>query len=847
MQEKIQPQKSYNYTDASRLIHSNLEKKEDASKAITGYLKVFDFLISKNSNTALNNWLSRLKHIIEINDSIPNSVFNRINHEFEIILNLSLQTNHSVNEITTLASLQYVMHVLSNLKKEGVFKENSNLYNLNESFFILFSKYEPHFSLLQKEIRQSFFLLKKEFTDLGNNTIKNNEKIEITKEFMVEGIKFFKNLYSVENILKQKENSFKKILITPTDTSFKNINKLFNDLTYYLNGFIFYKEENLNLNIKSLQKMQKVIDKLSTAFLFSSFLTPVLLTRLNMLFKVAAELVSPNSPYQLFLQKQIHFIEKIVPKMPINYPVIELKNQNENFLKHSYLLSLISILPTDLNQSFKDFQKFLVENINSQKILSQKLIPSFNLVLNKINQSKETQKKDAFTLLATILKLANFLTFNTSKSSLFTNLLKSFNYNNQEVNLNLWNIVNRLDLTKDSLARAIINSKPKNIQENTTTLTEITNKQNENEPAVNKDQNKEKLQNNYIIKHRADMPVYRPTEHIDFTTVKESFPTLMADRIMLLDQSFPLQREEKAGTYISSFLCEKDMLILGYEDGTIKIWLEKNEKYKLERFLDIHREKITTLKLFKNYLLAGSDDSTITLWDITSFRYLMTFRGHRGPITGIYMGWHNVGLGDMEIVASSSYDGHVKIWGAKSANCLKTIEIPGEGVSSLAQQGEIFITVSKDHIIRIWDFAQLACLKTYQGHSGEVTSLISNGKLIISASKDRTIRIWDTEDDTKSDVLHGHQGQINFLLLDSKGLLYSASDDKTIRVWDLKSKRAIRLFKGPTASITCLQLKDNQLYASSEDQKLLIWDLVSGDCINHLNGSSAARDLYLKH
>jgi len=847
MQERIQPQKPYNYRDPSRLVHSSLDKKPDFSKEIAAYISVFDFLTTRNSNTALNNWLHRLKHIIELNDTVPNSVFSRINQEFEMILNTSQHSSQNESQVNTLATLQFVMQVLSNLKKEGVLKTTSNLYNLNESFFVLYSKYEPHFYLIQKEIRKAFFALKTDFDKLNTTEINNKESIEVTKEFMAESLKFFKELYSIDKSLKQKNINENRVIIRPLETSAKNINKLFNELTFYLNALIFYKEDNTNLNPKHLSKIQKVIDKLSTVFLFSSFLTPLFVERLNMVFKVSSEIVPSKSPYQSFLQKQIQFIEKSVPRMPINYPILELKNINNNLLNHSYLLSLISILPVEIKRDFEEFRKFLQNNLNKESLKSE-INDRFKTLLKRVDQLTGSQRKDAYSLLATFLRLTSFLTANfvlAKESNYLLSLLNSFNHNNQEVNLNLWHIINRLEFTSDNIPRAIENRKKTSIS-NVSSTVQDNNNLSESNDLINQNKTKDKLQNNFIIKQRNDIPLYHPVENIDFQAIKEGIPTLMAERIMLLDQSFPIQRDEKLGAYISSFLYQKELLILGYEDGTIKVWSEKSGKYKLEGFFDIHREKITVLKVFKNYLLAGSNDTTITLWDLTTFRYITTFRGHRGIITGLYMGWHNIGLGDMEIVLSSSYDGNVKIWGAKSANCLKTVDVPGEGVTALAQQGELFFTASKDQTIRIWDLAQLSCLKFYNGHSGEITSLLTNGKIIVSGSKDRTIRIWNIDNASQNEVLHGHQGQINCLLLDSKENLYSASEDKTIRIWDLKSKRAIRIIKGHVAPITAIQLHANQLFSSSEDQKLFIWDLVSTECIARLNGSSVARDLYFK-
>ena len=84
----------------------------------------------------------------------------------------------------------------------------------------------------------------------------------------------------------------------------------------------------------------------------------------------------------------------------------------------------------------------------------------------------------------------------------------------------------------------------------------------------------------------------------------------------------------------------------------ITIWDKKREINKLSA----HTAEITAYTLSDKYALTGSKDKTIKLFEFPSGRYIRTFTGHLGEITGLTFS------PDEKYILSASTDGTTRLW-----------------------------------------------------------------------------------------------------------------------------------------------------------------------------------------
>jgi WD40 repeat protein len=145
------------------------------------------------------------------------------------------------------------------------------------------------------------------------------------------------------------------------------------------------------------------------------------------------------------------------------------------------------------------------------------------------------------------------------------------------------------------------------------------------------------------------------------------------------------------------------------------------------------------------YIVSGSGDNTIKIWDFKTAKCLNTLEEHTRNI-------HSIAISpDGKYIVSGSFDNTIKIWDFKTAKCLNTLEGHTSWVISIAisLDGKYIVSGSSDNTIKIWDFKTGLCLKTLEGHEEEkeVNSIAisPDGKYIVSGSEsyDSTIRIWD--------------------------------------------------------------------------------------------------------
>lgn len=72
------------------------------------------------------------------------------------------------------------------------------------------------------------------------------------------------------------------------------------------------------------------------------------------------------------------------------------------------------------------------------------------------------------------------------------------------------------------------------------------------------------------------------------------------------------------------------------------------------------------------YLVSGSSDRTLRLWNCSTGAPLRALLGHAAPVSGCQVS------ADAALIVSVSEDGAVKVWRAEDGVCLMTVHVDGE-------------------------------------------------------------------------------------------------------------------------------------------------------------------------
>ncbi|CUU07126.1 delta-60 repeat domain-containing protein [Candidatus Kryptobacter tengchongensis] len=261
---------------------------------------------------------------------------------------------------------------------------------------------------------------------------------------------------------------------------------------------------------------------------------------------------------------------------------------------------------------------------------------------------------------------------------------------------------------------------------------------------------------------------------------------------------------------------------------------------KPEIFVQLgHTDDVTSVAISSDgkYIVSGSQDKTIKLWDISTGREIRTFKGHTDWITSVAIS------PDGKYVISGSYDKTLKIWDILTGREIRTFAGHTDKVTSVAitPDGKYIVSGSQDKTIKLWDISTGREIRTFKGHTNWVTSVAvsPDGKYVISGSNSWIIKLWDISTGKEIRTFAGHEGLVTSVAISPDGkYVVSGSSDNAVKLWDISTGREIRTFKGHTDWITSVAISPDGKYVASgsQDKTIKLWDISTGMEIRTFKG-----------
>eukprot|EP00850_Spirogloea_muscicola_P009767 SM000055S18301 [mRNA] locus=s55:733789:738654:+ [translate_table: standard] len=166
---------------------------------------------------------------------------------------------------------------------------------------------------------------------------------------------------------------------------------------------------------------------------------------------------------------------------------------------------------------------------------------------------------------------------------------------------------------------------------------------------------------------------------------------------------------------------DSEMLASGSQDGKIKVWRLRTGQC-LRRFENAHSQGVTSICFSRDssQLLSASFDTLARIHGLKSGKTLKEFRGHSSYVNdAIY-------TSDGGRVVTASSDGTVKVWDAKSADCVQTLKPPPPLRGGDATVNSVHVMPKNlDHIV-VCSRSSTIFVMTLQGQLGGA----STGRLI---------------------------------------------------------------------------------------------------------------------
>jgi WD40 repeat protein len=183
------------------------------------------------------------------------------------------------------------------------------------------------------------------------------------------------------------------------------------------------------------------------------------------------------------------------------------------------------------------------------------------------------------------------------------------------------------------------------------------------------------------------------------------------------------------------------------------------------------------------FIVSGSEDSTLKLWDPNSGVELRTLRGHTNIVTAVALN------PDGSQIASASLDHTLRLWNAATGQCLRAFRgpVPAVYLLKISPDSASFITaetVAAGSILRIWDIKSGKQTRAIKRDDAAVSQIFFNGNTLLVAE--------ESGEDDSTGSLSSYDWPTGRFLQTRPALLCGASDDGKWIALDRSTGRARR-------------------------------------------------------
>lgn len=221
----------------------------------------------------------------------------------------------------------------------------------------------------------------------------------------------------------------------------------------------------------------------------------------------------------------------------------------------------------------------------------------------------------------------------------------------------------------------------------------------------------------------------------------------------------------------------------------------------------------------------GALDNLVRVWDLQSYRRILSFRGHDGQPGCLQ--WHPAG----DLLLSASVDGTIRLWDVRGGGLgvLKG-HLGAVTALTLSPDGRFAASGGDDGSVVLWNLEEKSSVRELASQGSAIVELAwdEDGRHILVVSKDGSAQLMDAIGDrvARKLVIEGKRPLTADLSADGRRSLIGLADG-SILLHDLRSRELVRRFSGPSSGLVSVRFSwdDRRVVGIGSDGVLRVWRL----------------------
>jgi hypothetical protein len=243
------------------------------------------------------------------------------------------------------------------------------------------------------------------------------------------------------------------------------------------------------------------------------------------------------------------------------------------------------------------------------------------------------------------------------------------------------------------------------------------------------------------------------------------------------------------------------------------------------------------------FLITGSADHTVKVWQLSTGDCLQTLTGHYNRISSLALS------PDGTLLASGSYDHTIRLWQWQSGQAVLTLDNSTHSSDSVralsfSPRHPLLVSGTSEGELYYWSMTG-ELEQRGVAHAGAVRSLAIHPlePTVVSSGEDGLIRLWSEEKAEKRGERAWDASFLTAIAIHPFGTpLVVGSSNRTLQIWDWQSGKTLHTLTGHTGPITAVAFSplDSSVISASADGSLKRWALATGAPIDTLITSSSS-------